>query len=346
MSENGEAQIGELDEGGVDDFGGDDGIAPIVGPLARRGNHVGVAEIRGLALGRSVQVHLYAADFEVVRVLQGDFVLRCDFVVEVPHGESDHIDFEQAPTRGFGDQRVTAGGCCTILDGGNPLGEDALLTPDQLVDLGLEIAFGQGEEHPLGRGFLEHAVGLIGTLAPPDDSARRVRCLGRVTEEFETGTVGRSKMARNMGDDDGVFGGGAVQGVPVGVGSFLEQAVIVSPPQNGRAGRDRIVLDVGGQGFDDVVVVSHGSGGGGGHIHHVDHGHVRGEVAVSVDEAGHQGSAAQVDALGLRTAQSFHRAQGAGGNDLAVANREGFDAVAFLGQGQDRSALEDRVRRD
>ncbi len=86
MGKDRKAHIGELDERRVDGFGGDYRIAPIVRPLARRRNQVGISEICGLALGRTVEVHLDAAHLEVVDVLQGDFVLRGDFIVKIPHG--------------------------------------------------------------------------------------------------------------------------------------------------------------------------------------------------------------------------------------------------------------------
>ncbi len=194
---------------------------------------------------------------------------------------------EQASSRGLGDERIGVGGGRSILDGGDSLGENALLASDELVDFPFDVALPQGVKHSLGRGFFEYSVGLIGAFAPPNYSTRRVRRLRREAVEFEASAIGRREMPGNVSDHDGVVGGRAVENIPCGVGAFFQQAVVIPPSQDDFAGGNRIFLNGGREDCDDIVVVSHGAGWRRGNVHHIDHGGVRGEVAMPVDKARH-----------------------------------------------------------
>ena len=187
-------------------------------------------------------------------------------------------------------------GDAAVLDGGRAV---AQVDVDGSADQVVEFRAGRGgpplERQQSAGGLLEHSVGLHRALDAPDHAAGRIGRLGGDVAGREQGGVGRDQVSRHVGEDDGMFGGRAVQILARGMSALLEERIVVAAPGHRLSGRDLALVDPRPHLAHDVLDVVHVA-----HRRRVQPHHQMlvaasaQEVAVGVDEARQERVVAEV----------------------------------------------------
>ena len=294
-------------------------------------------------LWRAVEDEFVAAKLEMVLVLADAVAVvfedAADAAAEVEGRVGDEVADELAFVGGLAagadDRRV--GGA--FLDG-----EDAVL---HVEGLGVgDVVGGQGElfaDHLVDRvegGLFEVAVGLGGIANAADDPAFRHRRVGGEADQFHHLAVDHAHVDAGVADDDGDVREGRVQEKFVGMAVFGEGVVVVAEADHEwHLARVVAVGEIFEDG-DDLLKASCFLEVGG----FEQHGGV-GDVAVRVQEGGHQRAAREVDELGARV-REIRRRFGAAADkgDAAVFFDQDFGHRLAVFHGDDRAVVVDLHR--
>ena len=206
------------------------GIAAIVGGEALALAEIGLRQIPGPALERSVEHDLHAAEAEALRVIPRHRVHAVQAVGRQP--VRHQIDRQRPARRETAQQRFGRRIGGVIGGGRHALGDEQRGGARECRVRLRNARRGQDAPDEDERRFLQHAVGVLPAGLAPDHAARWIGRFGADAGERQRFGVHRREVAGNVQNDDCAIGGDQIEIVPRRVALLGEQRVVIAHPHN------------------------------------------------------------------------------------------------------------------